>query len=128
MPIARTPFPTFALAALLCLQGGVAATSAVQPQPTVIDPPPVDEAALISRLVSMTQPARGERAIIVFDPRYYPAITNGLRDELSRRGVDTYLLVEDSEEMIRSYINDDDAHDRREAEVIETLLPLVMPG
>lgn len=124
MPNRRLPFPTFALAALLCLQSGVAATSAVQTPPTVIDPPPVDEAALISRLVSMTQPARGERAIIVFDPRYYPGITNGLRDELSRRGVDTYLLVEDSEEMIRSYINDDAVHDRREAEVIETLLPL----
>lgn len=100
------------------------ASSALQPSATVIDPPAIDEAALVTRLVSMTQPTRGERAIIVFDPTYYPGITNGLRDELNRRGVDTYVLVEDSQEMIRSYIEDDAAHDRREAEVIETLRPL----
>jgi hypothetical protein len=37
---------------------------------------------------------------------YYPGITNGLRDELNRRAVDTYLLVEDSQEMIRSYFRE----------------------
>ena len=87
------------------------ASSALQPSATVIDPPAIDEAAVVTRLVSMTQPTRGERAIIVFDPTYYPGITNGLRDELNRRGVDTYVLVEDSQEMIRSYIEDDAAHD-----------------
>ena len=49
------------------------ASSALQPSATVIDPPPIDEAALVTRLVSMTQPTRGERAIIVFDPTYSPA-------------------------------------------------------
>ena len=102
----------------------ICASLVAQGPPVVIDPPPVDETALVSRLVSMTQPARGERAIIVYDPTYYPGITNGIRDELNRRGVDTYLFVEDSQEMIRSYMDDDAAHDRREAEVIETLQPL----
>jgi hypothetical protein len=115
---------TLILTALLALHATLLTTSAPQPSSTVIDPPAIDESALIGRLVAMAQPSRGERAIIVFDPRYYPGIANGLRDELSRRGVDTYLLVEDSDEMIRSYIKDDVAHDRREAEVIETLLPL----
>jgi hypothetical protein len=113
MSIARLLIPSFLIVPSLVMQ-----------TPAVIDPPPVDEAALVTRLVSMTQPSRGERAIIVYDPTYYPGITNGLRDELNRRAIDTYLLVEDSQEMIRSYMDDDAAHDRREAEVIGTLRPL----
>jgi hypothetical protein len=120
----RSSFLAFTLVASFHQQPFHHQPSGAPGAPTVIEPPPVDEPALINRLVAMAQPSRGERAIILYDPRYYPGITHGLRDELSRRGVDTYLIVEDSDAMIRSYINDDVAHDRREAEVIETLRPL----
>lgn len=37
-----------------------------------IDPPPVNETALAARLFEMTRPEPGERALIVYDPTYYP--------------------------------------------------------
>ena len=88
------------------------------------DPPPVNEEALATRLLEMTRPSSGERAVILYDPTYYPGITNRLRDELHRRGVQTVLLVEDSVAMIASYADDARAHDAREREVVATLTPL----
>ena len=55
-----------------------AATLAQDPAPR-IDPPPVNEAALAARLLDMTKPSRGERAIILFDPTYYPGSKWGRR-------------------------------------------------
>lgn len=97
--------------------GAVAAQSPV-------DPPPVNEQALAERLFAMVAPMAGERAIIVHDPTYYPGVTSRLRDSLHRAGVHTYLLVEDSPEMIARYLGDRDAARRREADVIAALRPL----
>jgi hypothetical protein len=72
----------------------------------------------------MTKPAPGERAIILFDPTYYPGITNRLREGLHARGVDTYAIVEDTPAMIAAYMDDDTVHNRRERDVVETLTPL----
>jgi hypothetical protein len=89
-----------------------------------VDPPPVDEAALAARLFEMTKPSPGERAIILFDPTYYPGITTRLREALHGRGVQTYAIAEDTPAMVATYIDDDPVHDRRERDVVETLLPL----
>ena len=88
------------------------------------DPPPVNEDALASRLFAMTAPAAGERAVIVYDPTYYPGITRRLREALHEAGVETFLLVEDSPEMIARYIDDPVRSARREAEVVEAHRPL----
>lgn len=87
-------------------------------------PPPVNEAALASRLVEMAKPEPGERAIILYDPTYYPGITNRLRDALHARGVQTYAIVEDSPAMIESYLGKPPADDRREKDIVATLRPL----
>ena len=55
-------------------------STALRAQPE-LDPPPVNEEALARRLFAMTRPTRGERAIIVADPTYYPGITNRLRQK-----------------------------------------------
>jgi len=88
------------------------------------DPPPVDEAALAARLVEMAKPSAGERAIILFDPTYYPGITARLRESLHARGVQTYAIVEDTPAMVATYINDETIPNRREADVVETLEPV----
>jgi hypothetical protein len=94
------------------------------PAQVMADPPPVNEEALAARLFEMTRPSPGERAVIVYDPTYYPGITNRLRDQLHLRGVQTVLLVEDSVAMIASYASDARARDARERAVLATLTPL----
>ncbi len=94
-----------------------------QPQPPV-DPPPVDEVALARRLLDMTKPRAGERAILLYDPTYYPGITNRLRDELSALGVNSYAIVEETPAMIEAYGGDEAAQRRREQEVVDTLAPV----
>jgi hypothetical protein len=89
-----------------------------------IDPPPVDEAALAARLLAMAQPVAGERAVIVFDPTYYPGITTRLRESLQALGVQTATIADDTPAMVASYSSDDPTHDRRERDVIETWLPV----
>lgn len=98
--------------------------AALSQDTAVVNPPPVDESALATRLLAMTDPAPGERAVIVFDPTYYPGITNRLREALHARGVQTYAIVEDTPAMVAAYINDDPAHNRRERDIIETSKPL----
>ena len=92
--------------------------------PPSIDPPSVDEAALAARLLAMTRAVAGERAVILFDPTYYPGITTRLRESLHARGVQTYTIVEDTPPMVAAYIDDEAAHDRRERDIIETWLPV----
>jgi hypothetical protein len=89
-----------------------------------IDPLPVDEAALITRLIEMAQPTRGERAVIVFDPSYYPGVTNGLRERLLELGVHSTTIVDDTAGMIAQQPEDSAVHRERERVVIESLLPL----
>lgn len=92
-------------------------------QTTPLEPPPVNEAALVERLVDMVQPSCGERAIILYDPTYYPGITARLREALQSRGVQTYVLVEDPPALVNQYTGTPE-HARREQDVIATLLPV----
>lgn len=89
-----------------------------------IDPLPIDEAALATRLFEMASPTRGERAVIVYDPTYYPGITNRLREMLLERGVNSYTLAEDTAGMIAQLPEDGPAHRAREGDVVDSLLPL----
>ncbi len=89
-----------------------------------LDPLPVDEAAFAARLIEMAKPTRGERAIIVYDPTYYPGITDRLRAELLRRGVNSYAIAEDTAAMNDQLDEDSPEHRARERDVVETLLPV----
>jgi len=99
---------------------GAAAAGRAQP----VDPLPVDEAALATRLFEMSSPSRGERAVIVYDPTYYPGITNRLRELLLERGVNSYTISEDTAGMIAQLPEDGPAHRARENDVVDALLPL----
>jgi hypothetical protein len=111
-----------ATALLVILAPGFSAARAATDSP--VDPPAVDEAALARRLFDMTQPQPGERAIIVFDPTYYPGITTRLREALHARGVHTYALVEDTPPMIDTYLDKPPDASKREQDVVAALLPL----
>ena len=110
--------PTLALALALIAQ------SPAGTPPPQIDPPPVDEAALAQRLLEMTKPQPGERAVVLYDPAYYPGITAKLRAALQERGVNSYAFVEETTEMLDGYVRDEQAQRRREDEVVATLLPV----
>ena len=49
--------------------------------------PPIDAARIARRVVGSLQPVRGERAIVVYDPAYYPALAEAVQVELSKAGV-----------------------------------------
>ncbi|MBC7896241.1 MAG: aminopeptidase [Cytophagaceae bacterium] len=89
-----------------------------------IDPPPVNEEAITRRLFEMTRPGAGERAIIVADPTYYPGITNRLRELLHAAGVAVNVIQDDLPSIVATYYSDTAAVEKREREVIESLLPL----
>jgi hypothetical protein len=93
-------------------------------QPPPADPPAVNEEALARRLFAMAAPTGGERAVIVFDPTYYPGITRRLREALHDASVETVLLVEDTPTMIERYLQDPDLSRRREEAVVELLRPV----
>ena len=95
-----------------------------QQTPATTALPPLDEERFVARLVEMPKPKAGERAILVYDPGYYPGITMRLRDELHKRGVQTYLLVEDSAEMIRMDDSEAEPPLPRERDVVAALTPL----
>jgi Thermophilic metalloprotease (M29) len=109
---------------MLHLLVALTAAALAQDPPPRIDPPPVNEAALAARLLDMTKPSRGERAIILFDPTYYPGITTRLREGLHQLGIQTFSIAEDTPDMVLTYRDDDAAHDARVEDVVETLRPL----
>jgi hypothetical protein len=88
------------------------------------DPPSVNEEALARRLFEMAAPTSGERAVIVFDPTYYPGITARLREALHAASVDTFLVVEDTPSMIERYVHDPNLGKRREEAIVSMLTPL----
>jgi len=92
--------------------------------PLHVDPPQINEAALVKRLVDMTKPSAGERAIILFDPTYYPGVTKGLREALHAKGVYTYVLVEETPAIIATYSDNDTETRLHEDDVVRTLGPM----
>jgi leucyl aminopeptidase (aminopeptidase T) len=85
--------------------------------------PPIDAARIASRVVSSLQPARGERAILVYDPTYYLDLTRAMEMELTRAGVHPIIgLTFDPPEVVRA-LGADPAR-KREEEVVSALRPI----
>ncbi len=55
--------------------------------------PPIDAAGLAERVVAALAPAAGERAILFFDPGYYPNLALEIERELAQSGVEPVLAA-----------------------------------
>jgi len=87
--------------------------------------PPVDAPAIAHRLVSALQPSAGERAIIAYDPAYYPEITQAVQAELNKAGVFPVTILNfDSPEIVAAEPTDLPAIKRREDVFVASLRPL----
>jgi len=64
-----------------------------QAQQGVAALPPVNAAAIAERIVKALAPQRGERALIFYDPAYYPEITHETEARLLRAGAHPVLLL-----------------------------------
>ena len=87
--------------------------------------PPVDAPAIAHRLVAALKPSAGERAIIAYDPAYYPEITYAVQTELASRGVFPVTVLNfDPPEIVSAEPSDLAAIKRREDAFVATLRPL----
>jgi leucyl aminopeptidase (aminopeptidase T) len=96
-----------------------------EPQSTDADIqlPPIDAARIARRVVGSLQPARGERAILVYDPTYYLDLTRAMEMELTRAGVHPIIgLTFDPPEVVRA-LGADPAR-KREEEIVSALRPI----
>ena len=55
--------------------------------------PPVDAARIAKRVVQALQPSAGERAILVYDPLYYPDIAGAIQAGLRAAGANPVVLL-----------------------------------
>ncbi|MBI3406307.1 MAG: hypothetical protein HY046_12710 [Acidobacteria bacterium] len=81
------------------------------PQPQL---PPIDSARIAQRLVDALKPAKGERAILTFDPTYYPELASEIENRLKAAGVSTVTKFTFSDAAIAGL---------KEAEVVAKLRP-----
>ena len=74
----------------------LAAASALTAQTPAANPlplPPVDATRIAQQLVKTVAPRAGERAIIAYDPAFYPEITLAVQREFLRAGVHPVVLL-----------------------------------
>jgi hypothetical protein len=86
---------------LFMVFGLVFALSAQTPPASAPALPPVDAVRIAHQLVNTIAPRAGERAIIAYDPAYYPEITLAVQGEFFRAGVRPVVLLNfDSPEVV----------------------------
>jgi hypothetical protein len=87
--------------------------------------PPIDAPALARRVVGALHPERGEAAVIVADPTYYPDLTRAVERELDRAGVHPVLTIAfpPRDVVLPLFANEAEA-DRREADWVAVLSPV----
>jgi hypothetical protein len=79
----------------------VFALSAQTPPSSAPSLPPVDAVRIARQLVKTIAPRAGERAIIAYDPAYYPEITLAVQAEFLQAGVQPVVLLNfDSPEVV----------------------------
>jgi hypothetical protein len=85
-------FGASGVAALARLAPATAAPASAPPAaPPVL--PPIDAGRIASRIVSSLQPAAGERAILVYDPLYYPELADAIQAGLRAAGANPVVLL-----------------------------------
>jgi hypothetical protein len=74
-----------------------------EPEKSPAPLPPIDTAQIAQRIRRTLLPASGERAVLFFDPGYYPELAAAIEAELSAAGVDSLLAVAfDPPELVRA--------------------------
>jgi hypothetical protein len=87
--------------------------------------PPIDAPAIARRVVGSLHPARGEAAVIVGDPSYYPDLTRAVELELERAGVHpVFTIALPSRDVVLPLFGDPAEAARREAEWVALLSPV----
>jgi hypothetical protein len=106
---------------LSCAASGEAQSPDVEKVPL----PPMDAPRIAQRVVAALRPAPGERAIIVYDPSYYPELARGIQLELTRAGVyPIAALTFDPPEMLRALAADPAKAKEREEQVVSLPAPV----
>jgi hypothetical protein len=83
-------FGASGLAALGRPAAAVPASASPAAPPTL---PAIDAGRIASRIVSSLQPAAGERAILVYDPLYYPEIAEAIQAGLRAAGANPVVML-----------------------------------
>ena len=85
----------FSRRSLLASFGASGLAALGRPAPPAAPPilPAVDAGRIASRIVSSLQPAPGERAILVYDPLYYPEIAEAIQAGLRAAGANPVVLL-----------------------------------
>jgi hypothetical protein len=97
----------------------LATTSAADPLPAI------DAAAIAKRVVGSLQPSPGETAVLVFDPAYYPELTQAFAVELEKAGAHPVLaLAESPPEVLGPLFADPAAARKREDAFVALLEPV----
>jgi hypothetical protein len=87
--------------------------------------PQVDAAAIARRVVGALRPARGEAAVLVFDPAYYPELTTAFSVELEKAGAHPVLaLAESPPEVLAPLFSNPAAIKSREDAFVALLEPV----
>jgi len=97
----------FAGAAAVPLAPPLRRSRAPEPASTTLAPetmlPRIDAAALAERIAKTLRPAAGERAILFFDPGYYPELAAAVERDFAAAGVDHFLAASfDPPEVVRA--------------------------
>jgi hypothetical protein len=113
---------TIVAIALAGLAGVPAVTlRAAEPGPL----PPIDVPAIAKKVVGALHPQRGEAAVIVGDPTYYPDLTRAVELELDRAGVHPVLtLAFPPRDVVLPLFSNEAEAARREAEWVALLSPV----
>ena len=91
----RSLLASFGASSLAALRWPAPAAAVPAPAAPAARPilPAIDAGRIASRIVSSLQPAPGERAILVYDPLYYPEIAEGIQAGLRAAGANPVVLL-----------------------------------
>ena len=90
-----------------------------------VELPPIDATKIAKRVVGLLEPAAGERAVLVYDPTYYPELARAIQAELDRAGVRPIIaLTFETPEMVRGRGANLQELKKREEEFVQMLRPV----
>lgn len=87
--------------------------------------PSIDAAQIANRVVGSLKPSKGECAILVHDPTYYPKLARHIQTELNRAGVAPIVaLTFDPPEIVRNLIDNPSELKKHAEEAVALLSPV----
>ncbi len=107
-------------ALVVCAAMGLAQT----PEAGKSNLPPIDASKIARRVVAGLRPTPGERAILAYDPAYYPELKRAMEGELRRAGVESVLAITFDAPELAAPTADPASARRREEEIVSWLRPV----